>query len=162
MWPLVRAAVELGVFAPLGVVAALAEGGPGAARREVARAGANGRSTVARSLAEVRASMGAPAGDDSADRRAEPATASPEPSGADDRSGGDEAVESPERPEAALAHVPDVEALALPDYDHLPASDVVAKLPTLTPADRALIGAYEAANRRRRTVLGRLEQLGDA
>ena len=158
MWPLVRAAVELGVFAPLGVVAALAEGGPGAARREVARAGANGRSTVARSLAEVRASMGAPAGD----RRAEPATASPEPSGADDRSGGDGAVESPERPEAALAHVPDVEALALPDYDHLPASDVVAKLPTLTPADRALIGAYEAANRRRRTVLGRLEQLGDA
>ena len=172
-----RAAVELTVFAPLGVAAAFAEGGPAAARRELARAGATGRSTIARGLAEARGSVpsgggGGDDGDDVDDRApGRPRSAverrdevDPDPDGRSATAGSqpEGAARADDVPEPALAHVPDVEALALPDYDHLPASDVVAKLATLSPADRALVGAYESANRRRRTVLGRLAQLGDA
>jgi hypothetical protein len=54
---------------------------------------------------------------------------------------------------------PDVETLALADYDHLPASAVVAKLDGLDRAERAAIEQYELRNRHRRTVLGKLDQL---
>jgi hypothetical protein len=50
--------------------------------------------------------------------------------------------------------------LALPDYDHLPASQIVAMLGDLAPDELARIDAYERANRNRRTVLGKLAQLG--
>jgi hypothetical protein len=50
--------------------------------------------------------------------------------------------------------------LALPDYDHLPASQIVAMLDGLAPDELAAIGTYERANRNRRTVLGKLAQLG--
>ena len=56
----------------------------------------------------------------------------------------------------------DVEELALPDYDLLPASQIVGRLESLTAAERADIEAYELANRHRRTVLGKLEQLAEA
>ena len=51
--------------------------------------------------------------------------------------------------------------LALPDYDTLPAIDIVAKLDTLDADDRAAIERYERAHRQRRTVLGKLAQLDD-
>ncbi len=51
--------------------------------------------------------------------------------------------------------------LALPDYDTLPAIDIVAKLDTLDADDRAAIERYETAHRRRRTVLGKLAQLDE-
>ena len=51
--------------------------------------------------------------------------------------------------------------LALPDYDTLPAIDIVAKLETLDAADRQAIERYESANRQRRTVLGKLAQLAE-
>ena len=67
------------------------------------------------------------------------------------------------RPAETSASVPAVESLALSDYDHLPASDIVGKLPSLDIAERDAIEAYERAGRGRRTVLGKLEQLkGDA
>jgi hypothetical protein len=53
----------------------------------------------------------------------------------------------------------DAAMLALADYDHLPASDVVSKLPGLEPCERDAIEAYELNGRRRRTILGKLEQL---
>jgi hypothetical protein len=53
----------------------------------------------------------------------------------------------------------DVTLLALADYDHLPASDVVSKLAGLEPDERDAIEAYELNGRRRRTILGRIEQL---
>jgi hypothetical protein len=57
----------------------------------------------------------------------------------------------------------DVSSLALADYDHLPASDIVALLDGLEPAERSAIEAYERAGRHRRTILGKLDQLrGDA
>ena len=71
-----------------------------------------------------------------------------------------------EPPEAASEIDADVEAevpsssdLALADYDQLPASQIVAMLGDLTPAERRAIGDYEAPHRNRRTVLGRLAQL---
>jgi hypothetical protein len=53
----------------------------------------------------------------------------------------------------------DVTLLALADYDHLPASDVVSKLAGLEPDERGAIEAYELNGRRRRTILGKIEQL---
>jgi hypothetical protein len=50
-------------------------------------------------------------------------------------------------------------SLALSDYDHLPASDIVGKLSSLDASERDAIEAYERAGRARRTVLGKLEQL---
>ena len=51
--------------------------------------------------------------------------------------------------------------LALPDYDTLPAIDIVGKLDTLDAAARDAIERYESANRQRRTVLGKLAQLAE-
>ena len=44
-------------------------------------------------------------------------------------------------------------------YDHLGSAAVVARLGELSKAERAVVRAYETANRNRRTVLGRLDQL---
>ena len=51
--------------------------------------------------------------------------------------------------------------LALPDYDTLPAIDIVGKLATLDDVSRDAIERYELANRQRRTVLGKLAQLAE-
>ncbi len=56
----------------------------------------------------------------------------------------------------------DVDDLALMDYDHLSSAQVVAKLGDLDLAERGLIARYEQAHRHRRTILGKLDQLGDA
>jgi hypothetical protein len=68
-----------------------------------------------------------------------------------------EKAEPPDRPEGGDQI--DVALLALADYDHLPASDVVSKLAGLEPDERDAIEAYELNGRRRRTILGRIEQL---
>lgn len=63
---------------------------------------------------------------------------------------------------AAAGHgTPDADELALVDYDELPASNIVAKLAALEPGEREQIAAYERAGRNRRTVLGKIAQLGD-
>ncbi len=49
--------------------------------------------------------------------------------------------------------------LALADYDHLPASDIVSMLAGLEPDERDAIEAYELQGRHRRTILGKLAQL---
>jgi hypothetical protein len=50
-------------------------------------------------------------------------------------------------------------ALAIPSYDQLAASQVVARLAGLDAAELAEIEAYEQAHRARRTVLSRISQL---
>jgi hypothetical protein len=52
--------------------------------------------------------------------------------------------------------------LALADYDHLPASDIVSMLAGLEPDERDAIEVYELQGRHRRTILGKLAQLRDA
>lgn len=64
---------------------------------------------------------------------------------------------APERDAATASSASD--ELALPDYDQLPASHIVAKLSGLEPSERDAIERYERAHRSRRTVLGKLEQL---
>jgi hypothetical protein len=114
------------------------------ARREVALARVVGKFTVDIGIATLRRRIdGRPA--PSADTTIESLV--------------DLADDSPQiEPDAATSALrPD--QLVLPDYDHLPAAHVVAKLPSLTQRERNAIEEYEAANRHRRTILGKLEQL---
>jgi hypothetical protein len=55
--------------------------------------------------------------------------------------------------------VVDAASLALADYDHLPATDIVSKLAGLDQDERNRIEAYERRHRHRSTVLGKLDQL---
>jgi hypothetical protein len=56
---------------------------------------------------------------------------------------------------------PSVDATALPidQYESLAASQVVARLPSLTAGELDVVRRFEAANRARRTVLGKIDQL---
>jgi hypothetical protein len=56
---------------------------------------------------------------------------------------------------------PDVATLALADYDHLSSAQIVGKLGGLDADERRAIERYERAGRHRRTILGKLDQLGD-
>jgi hypothetical protein len=49
--------------------------------------------------------------------------------------------------------------LPIDEYESLAASHVVARLPSLTPAELQLVRRFEANHRGRRTVLGRIDQL---
>ncbi|MGQ0803432.1 MAG: hypothetical protein ACT4PI_06170 [Actinomycetota bacterium] len=51
------------------------------------------------------------------------------------------------------------QALAIPDYDELSASQVVERLDGLPASDLAAVRAYEEANRGRRTILFKIDQL---
>ena len=64
-------------------------------------------------------------------------------------------------PVAAVGHPISATTLALADYDHLPASDIVSMLAGLEPDERDAIEAYELQGRHRRTILGKLAQLRD-
>ncbi len=51
------------------------------------------------------------------------------------------------------------EHLPIDEYESLAASQVVARLPTLTDDELAAVRSFEAAHRGRRTILGRIDQL---
>jgi hypothetical protein len=57
------------------------------------------------------------------------------------------------RPRPASGHLP------IDEYESLAASQVVARLPTLTEDELAEVRAFEAGHRGRRTILGRIDQL---
>ncbi len=50
-------------------------------------------------------------------------------------------------------------SLPIADYDSLAASQVIARLAALEPEELGAVRAYETANRGRRTILGKLDQL---
>jgi hypothetical protein len=52
--------------------------------------------------------------------------------------------------------------LAIPEYDTLSASQVVPRLGGLSPEELEAVRRYEAANRGRKTILGRIAQLQSA
>lgn len=54
---------------------------------------------------------------------------------------------------------PDVDELAIPDYDSLSASQVVTRLEGLRADELEAVRAYEVANRGRRTILNKVAQL---
>jgi hypothetical protein len=49
--------------------------------------------------------------------------------------------------------------LAIPGYEDLAASHIVARLDRLTPSDLARIRSFEVSHRGRRTVVGKIDQL---
>jgi hypothetical protein len=150
---LVRAAVEILVFAPLGFGALIIEDSPAAidrARRELSNARFLGRFALDRGVAEVRGRLEV----SSAERPESAAPASPARPDSGPVGSPPDAVESTADRDAPSPH-----DLALPDYDTLPAIDIVAKLEALSRDERDAIRRYESAHRQRRTVLGKLSQL---
>src|SRR5690606_33944085 len=53
----------------------------------------------------------------------------------------------------------EAEALAIPDYDNLSASQVVPRLDGLTPDELEAVRRYERKHRHRKTILNRVAQL---
>jgi hypothetical protein len=164
--PLARL-VELALVVPVEVsgriveaVPAVVDKVPTAAERvkqEVVLARFLGKMVVDQGVREVRSRL-APHDDESA-----PATATSVPGPTIDVDRSD--AEAPATAAAASADVtveaPDVETLALADYDHLSSAQIVGKLGSLDADERRAIERYERAGRHRRTILGKLTQLGD-
>jgi hypothetical protein len=65
-----------------------------------------------------------------------------------------------EPPAEPAAPAPEASTLAIPDYDSLSASQVVNRLPSLSPTELEAVRAYEAAHRGRKTILNKVAQLG--
>lgn len=66
---------------------------------------------------------------------------------------------APAKAAATNGKAPAVEALAIPDYDGLAASQVVPRLEGLATDELESVRQYEAAHRGRKTVLGKIAQL---
>ncbi|MGQ0521239.1 MAG: hypothetical protein ACT4PX_08830 [Actinomycetota bacterium] len=173
--PLERA-VELLVYAPLGLVLTAREELPGLIAK--GREGAGGQMGMARIVGQFAVHQGqreagkllrqaserlarlglvpdpaqrpGPAtGPPSPPAGASPAGPGPAPAGADGAS----------RPRPAGKRTPDPAALAIPGYDSLSAHQVVQRLDGLSAAELESVRAYEAATRGRKTILGRITQL---
>jgi hypothetical protein len=163
----IRAAVDVLFYAPLGFGALIVEDSPAAVRRvrqELSNARFIGKLAVDQGISQLRgrvdeARQPTPAREivassDVPEVRSvsESASAMRNELSTDVDPGGSEAE----------AMVPAADELALPDYDTLPAIDIVAKLDSLGPEDRDDVARYESANRRRRTVLGKIAQLSSS
>jgi hypothetical protein len=62
-------------------------------------------------------------------------------------------------PPASSGDVPSVDALPIPDYDELSASQVVERLDGLDRESLDAIRRYESEHRGRNTILGKIAQL---
>jgi hypothetical protein len=95
-----------------------------------------------------------------------------DPADLDDFEGEVLTFESPSRPRGPVgdtgsaggpaADAPDVETLAIPDYDNLSASQVVPRLGGLSSAELDDVLRYESATRGRKTILNKIAQLRSA
>ncbi len=79
----------------------------------------------------------------------EPGVAAPEP-------GAEPALDAEPQDDRDL---PSSAGLPIPGYDALSASQVVERLVGLAPGELDAVHAYETSHRRRRTILGKIEQL---
>ena len=144
--PLERA-IAVAVFAPIGFGAQLADDFPGTvtkARQQIAFARFIGKMAVDQGAIELRRRLTPPATRSDSDR-----SSAPQP----DEANNEAAEEGTVKLALGLAE------LALPDYDQLPASQIVSKLSGLTLSELNALEVYETAHRQRRTVLGRIRQL---
>jgi hypothetical protein len=146
-----RRAIELAVYAPIGLAVELGA--------RVPKLVETGRQRVALARFVGRIAVG------QISKALEPHPAStPPPPSADEAVTG---AQPPEQPAAETGSVaqrepvptPARHALVIPDYDSLAASQIVARLGSLTPDERDDVERYERAHRGRRTVLGKLAQL---
>jgi hypothetical protein len=168
----VARAVELLVFAPIGVGLYLRDLAPSVMKMFVARGRAEvdkrqeqvkQHVTTARSFGEVTVAFGLPmlrnklTGQSAASPEAAP---EPEPEAAPERPAPAPVFEP--RPAPTLAPVVDAPPrgdLPIPGYDALSASQVVERLNGLAPLELDAVHKYETAHRQRRTILGKIEQL---
>ena len=190
------AALDLMVFAPVGLVITAAEQLPGFARKGRARVESQvtaarmvGRLAVAqgsRELSRRRAGRADHLHSEDAPSDARDGTSRPPRAGDQPTSGllgagieggaghlapsgkeaGSKAVDrsgtvSPPKPQGRRYGSTQLSGttLAIPGYDSLSASQVVSRLAGLTAPELEDVGAYEAANRGRRTVMTRIRQL---
>jgi hypothetical protein len=162
--PLARL-VELALVVPIEVsgriveaVPAVVDKVPSAAERvksEVVLARFLGKMVVDQGVREVRSRL-----TPHEDEGPRTATSTPSPTIDVDRSGAPATAAASDV--AAGAHeAPEVATLALADYDHLSSAQIVGKLGGLDADERRAIERYERAGRHRRTILGKLAQLGD-
>ncbi|HET9730753.1 MAG TPA: hypothetical protein VFR41_15085 [Acidimicrobiia bacterium] len=171
-------AIELFMFAPLGIGSYLRETAPSIVNELVARGRAevdrrqqelSQRITTVRSQGEVAVAFGVPMVRERVQQRVEGA-----------RTRANQFIEarrgntSTPAPAAVLTRHPTVVPMAttpvaedspssgelpIPGYDSLSASQVVERLGGLAPTELDLVHAYENAHRQRRTILGKIEQL---
>ena len=163
--PLARL-VELALVVPVEVsgriveaVPAVVDKVPTAAERvkqEVVLARFLGKMVVDQGVREVRSRL-----TPHDDRSATTAPAASQPPNVAVRTADAEPSESVDRPDVEVG-APDVATLALADYDHLSSAQIVGKLAGLDADERRAIERYERAGRHRRTIHGKLAQLGDS
>jgi hypothetical protein len=148
--PLVEEVLDYALYAPVGLLLSVTEDLPELVRK--GRSRIEGQLTVARFIGKVAANRARRQLEDLLETHPEPVPR--------------RAAEQPEVIVTRPSPTPTVPAarpeLAIPDYDSLAASQVVARLSALSPAELAEVRAHEEANRRRRTILNRIAQLEQA
>lgn len=179
--PSVEAALDLLVYAPLGLaleartlLPSLAERG----RNQVTMARMVGRFAVQQGQVEASKRLGpvqeqveavlvdlglvprppGPSTPPSGTSTPSSASSPDDPAGAADAPGAEPALEVVPDPEPA-PDAPAAEDLAVTDYDSLAASQVVPRLRGLSPEELEDVRRYEAAGRGRKTILNRIAQL---
>lgn len=153
-------ALDLFVFAPLGLAVAvreelprLIEKGRSQTDPQVALARMVGQMAVGRGQQEARKVMDhlwarlTGGGDAPASPAPEPPVDLPGP------------PPGPPLPPSEVRPGPAAEDLAIPGYDALSAPQVVQRLSGLSPEELDAVRTYESATRRRQTILGRITQL---
>lgn len=164
------AALDLLVFAPVGLALTAAEEIPKLAAR--GRATLTGQLSVAKMLGQFAITQGRREVEKRLGGRPPPA---PEPTPTtttpyadevvdpsyEDLLGSDTADVGSSGVKVSTSGVPAVDAdgLAIPGYDSLSASQVVQRLAGLSADELAAVGGYEEAHRGRRTILTRVRQL---
>jgi len=162
--------VDYGVYAPLGAAVRLAESLPGLVEKGRARANSRiaaariiGRMTVNEARRRAADLISQPEGETAGDvpePGRDSGEAGPPPEPADTTAWEPAAAEAAGVvADAGASSAPTADSLAIPNYDALAASQVVPRLSGLSPAELDAVGRYEAAHRRRRTVLNRVAQL---
>ncbi len=158
---LLEGALDLFLYAPIGVAAMLADDLEAVANR--GRREASQRSEAARLVGHFTLGIARSQVEKGVDRlrhKAEvaiwgPPPAPSEPPAAKPSASKPRPAAEPEPPKDG----PEAEALPIPGYDTLSASHVVQRLGGLSVSELQAIEAYEASHRARRTVLTKISQL---
>ena len=164
----VQRAIELLVFAPIGVGLYMRDLAPSVIKMFVARGRAEvdrrqdqvkQHVTTARNFGEVTVAFGLPMLRNKISGETAPASA---PEREEESQPAPSPVAVAPAPPPTIVAVVDAPArsdLPIPGYDALSASQVVERLNGLAPPELDAVHAYEAAHRQRRTILGKIEQL---
>ncbi|MDQ1510810.1 MAG: hypothetical protein QOG50_2654 [Actinomycetota bacterium] len=178
--------LEVLVYAPIGAGLYLRDMGPTFVNMFVARGRAEidrrqaqvqQRTTTARSIGQVATAFGVPMVRQRVEREVDTARQRAQTllgsiAGSDSTNGAPAARPEPPAPAPAPAKAPEATAppvdtngspadpdLPIPGYNSLSASQVVERLAGLSAGELEAVRAYEASNRKRRTILGKIDQI---